>query len=73
MNSDVTVAAVFSEIVVPAFSLDGFTADEGNSYDATTHTLTAANAWSGGQLWIGGHSTYGGSKLVIKTTDDCKR
>ena len=72
VNSDVTVAAVFSEIVVPAFSLDGFTADKGNSYDATTHTLTVANAWSGGQLWIGGHSTYGGSKLVIKTTDDCK-
>ena len=57
---------------VPAFSLDNFTADEGNSYDAATHTLTVTNAWSGGQLWIGENSTYSGSKLVIKTTDDCK-
>ena len=72
MTADVTIAAVFSEIVVPAFSLDGFTADDGNSYDASTHILTVANAWSGGQLWIGEHSTYSGSKLVIKTSEDCK-
>lgn len=57
---------------VPAFSLDGFVADEGNSYDATTYTLTVNNAWSGGQLWIGEHSTYSGSKLLVKTTEDCK-
>ena len=69
-----TITASFEaeQTNVPAFSLDGFTANDGNSYDASTHTLTVTNAWSGGQLWIGEHSTYSGSKLVIKTTEDSK-
>lgn len=72
MSEDKTIAATFTANAIPAFSLDGFSADEGNSYDATTHSLTTAAGWSGMQLWIGDNSTYSGSKLVVKTAEDCK-
>ena len=72
VTNDVTVSASFTANAIPAFSLDGFIADNGNSYTTETHVLTTASGWSGMQLWIGNNSTYHGSKLVIKTTEDCR-
>ena len=69
MTDATTVAATFTANAIPAFSLDGFTADAGNTYDATTHELTTASSWSGMQLWIGNNSTYSGSKLVLRTSE----
>ena len=66
-----SIAATFTANAIPAFSLDGFSADNGNSYDAT-HKLTTVSGWSGMQLWIGDYSTYSGSKLLVKTSEDCK-
>ncbi len=47
--------------------LDAFTAD---NYDTTTNTMTTESGWTGGQLWIGDDSQFGGSRLVIMTAED---
>lgn len=49
--------------------LDAFTAD---NYDTTTHTMTTESGWTGGQLWIGDDSQFGGSRLVVMTAEDAK-
>lgn len=72
MTEATTVAATFTATAIPAFSLDGFTADSGNTYDATNHALTTASGWTGMNLWIGENSTYSGSKLVVRTSTASK-
>ena len=67
-----SIAATFTANAIPAFSLDGFAADENNTYNGETHALTTTSGWSGMQLWIGNNSTYNGNKLVVKTAEDCK-
>ena len=74
----VTIGATFTEIVVPAFSLDGFsplTAESPKTtptYNTTTHVFAAESDWTSIQLYIGNNSTYSGSKLVVKTQEEAK-
>jgi len=74
----VTIGAMFTENSIPAFSLDGFaTYDPGSekntpTYNTDTHVLTTTSDWTGIQLYIGDNSTYSGSKLVVKTNEECK-
>ena len=78
VTADVTISATFAEIVVPAFSLDGFSPLVAESpkttptYNTTTHVFTTASDWTSIQLYIGNNSTYSGSKLVVKTQEEAK-
>ena len=70
LEDNIHKTAVFTTI--PAFSLDGFVAAEGNTYNTTTHELKTVSGWSGASLTIGDYSTYSGSKLLVKTSGAAK-
>ena len=70
ITGNVTATATFSAI--KAFTLDNFEQGDDCTYDKSSHQMTTTAGWKGITLTVGDNSTYSGSVLVFKTSEDCQ-